>query len=238
VKHAGTRAASRTPRASRLHQRVGRRRTNLDLQFGDCHRTASRLSCKDSPGCHLGRTNWRGPPPEPSRCFTLVASGPQARPSARRFLLSISFHGVAVAGAIALSRQPSTATAAPQTQPALVFVAPQPRQRSLPAASDRSGGQAAPTPSWEPHLQIPDLIPPVLPSTLPRVADLLGGAFLRSGSSLALPGSPVSGIPPMGDVKPWPAESVDDPVEVIEQPPMRYPPALAQAGITGRVELE
>jgi TonB family protein len=61
---------------------------------------------------------------------------------------------------------------------------------------------------------------------------------LRSGSSPALPGSPVTGIPPVGDVEPWTVESVDDPVEVIEQPPLRYPPALAQAGITGRVELE
>jgi TonB family protein len=42
----------------------------------------------------------------------------------------------------------------------------------------------------------------------------------------------------MGDVELWTAESVDDPVEVIEQPPMRYPPALAEAGIAGHVELE
>jgi hypothetical protein len=27
-------------------------------------------------------------------------------------------------------------------------------------------------------------------------------------------------------------------VEVIEQPPLSYPPTLAQAGVTGRVELE
>jgi TonB family protein len=168
---------------------------------------------------------------------TLVASGPQARLSARRFLLSITFHGVAVAGAVALGRQPTTAAIAPQAQPALVFVAPQPLQRLLPEASDRGGGQAPPTPSWEP-LQIPDLIPPLLPATLPKVADLLGEAFLRSGSGPALPGSRVSGIPPKGDVKPWTSESVDDPVRVIEQPPVRYPPALAQAGITGRVELE
>jgi TonB family protein len=36
----------------------------------------------------------------------------------------------------------------------------------------------------------------------------------------------------------WTAESVDDPVEVIEQPAPRYPPGLAQAGVPGRVELE
>jgi outer membrane biosynthesis protein TonB len=164
---------------------------------------------------------------------TLVASGPQARPSARRFLLSLSVHGVAIAGAIASSRP--AATTAPQTHPALVFFAPQPRQRSLRAVSDRVGAQVAPTPSWEPLLQIPDLIPPVLPTTLPGIADLLDTAFLRAGSSPALPGSPASG---MGEDKTWTVDSVDVPVEVIEQPPVRYPPALAQADIAGLVELE
>jgi TonB family protein len=85
---------------------------------------------------------------------------------------------------------------------------------------------------------MPDLIPPVLPAALPTVADLLRDAFLGSGSGPALPGAPVSDIPAMGDAKPSTAESVDDPVEVLEQLPLRYPPALAQAGITGRVELE
>ena len=42
----------------------------------------------------------------------------------------------------------------------------------------------------------------------------------------------------MGANELWTANSVDDPVEVIEQPAPRYPPALAQAGVTGRVELE
>jgi TonB family protein len=36
----------------------------------------------------------------------------------------------------------------------------------------------------------------------------------------------------------WTATSVDDPVAVIEQPAITYPPALAHAGISGRVELE
>jgi TonB family protein len=42
----------------------------------------------------------------------------------------------------------------------------------------------------------------------------------------------------MGAVEVRTADSVDDPVRVMEQPPLRYPPTLAQAGITGRVELE
>jgi TonB family protein len=168
---------------------------------------------------------------------TLVASGPQARPSARRFLLSVSFHGVAVAGAIALTRQASPLTTSPPPIEALVFVAPQARQTSLPAASDRVLSQAAPTPSWEPFLQVPDLSPLVPPTALPSVADLLAAASFRSGSS-PLPGSLVGGSAPTGASKLWTADSVDDPVEVIEQPSPRYPAVLAQAGITGRVELE
>jgi TonB family protein len=169
---------------------------------------------------------------------TLVASGPRARPSAHRFLLSVSFHGVAVAGAIALTRRVSPLTTSPHPIPALVFVAPQARQTPLPAASDRVLSQAAPTPSWEPFAEVPDLRPLALPTALPSVADLLGAASLRSGSSPALPGSLVGGSAPTGAGGLWTADSVDDPVEVIEQPSPRYPPVLAQAGVAGRVELE
>jgi len=42
----------------------------------------------------------------------------------------------------------------------------------------------------------------------------------------------------MAAVEVWTADSVDDPVRVIEQPALRYPLLLAQAGISGRVELE
>jgi TonB family protein len=169
---------------------------------------------------------------------TLVASGPRARPSAHRFLLSVSLHGVAVAGAIALTRQASPLTTSPHPTPAFVFVAPQARQTSLPAASDRALSGAAPTPSWEPFLQIPDLSPIVAPTALPSVADLLGTAAFRSGSSTSLPRSLVDGSPATGAGELWTADSVDDPVEVIEQPAPRYPPILAQAGVSGRVELE
>jgi TonB family protein len=169
---------------------------------------------------------------------TLVASRPQARPSAHQVLLSVSFHGVAVAGAIALTRQASPLTTSPHTIPAFVFVAPQARQTSMPAASDRVVSQAAPPPSWEPFLQVPDLSPPVPPIALPSVADLLGAASFRSGSSPALPGSLAGGTAPTRAGELWTANSVDDPVEVIEQPSPRYPPVLAQAGVTGRVELE
>jgi outer membrane biosynthesis protein TonB len=122
--------------------------------------------------------------------------------------------------------------------PAFVFVAPQAHQPSLPTASDRVLGEAAPRPSWEPFFQVPDLSPLVLPTASPSVADLLGTAPFRSGSSPGLPGSLVGGSAPTGAGGLWTADSVDDPVEVIEQPAPRYPPVLAQAGVTGRVELE
>lgn len=168
----------------------------------------------------------------------LVASGPQARPSAHRFLLSAGFHGVAVAGAIALTRHASPLMTSPHPIPASVFVAPQARPTTLPAARDRVLSEAAPTPSWEPFLQVPDLSPLVPPTGLPSVADLLGAASFQSGAIPALPESLAGSTAPTGASELWTANSVDDPVEVIEQPPPRYPPVLAQAGVAGRVELE
>jgi TonB family protein len=169
---------------------------------------------------------------------TLVASGPRARPSAHRFLLSVSFHGVAIAGAIALTRQASPLITSPQSIPALVYVAPQARRASLPAARDRVVSQTAPRPSWESFVQAPDLSPLVVSTTLPSVADLLDAPSVRPGSSPSLPGSLIGGAGPAAAGGLWTADSVDDPVEVIEQPSPRYPPILAQAGVAGRVELE
>ena len=137
-----------------------------------------------------------------------------------------------------MTRQASPLTTPPHPIPAFVFVAPQARQTSLPAASDRVLSEAAPRPSWAPFFQVPDLSPLVLPTASPSVVDLLGTAPFRSGSSPGLPGSLVGGPAPTGIGGLWTADSVDDPVEVIEQPDPRYPPVLAQAGIAGRVELE
>ncbi len=69
---------------------------------------------------------------------------------------------------------------------------------------------------------------------MPTVADLLSATPLPSVdlSKLAVGDSgPLEG----SDL--FTVAAVDDPVGIIHQPVPRYPPALAYAGITGRVEL-
>ncbi|MGH7512632.1 MAG: TonB family protein [Gemmatimonadales bacterium] len=73
----------------------------------------------------------------------------------------------------------------------------------------------------------------MLPATVPVVADLLHGASLTTGPR---PG-PGAGYATAVTPELRSADAVDDPVETIEQPDPRYPAALAQARVTGRVEL-
>jgi TonB family protein len=86
-------------------------------------------------------------------------------------------------------------------------------------------------------MEAPDLSPPVLPATVPTVANLLDGANLQAGARPGLPGIGPDDAT-RTTVEPLTAASVDDPVGVVEQPAPRYPPALERAGITGHVELE
>jgi TonB family protein len=74
-------------------------------------------------------------------------------------------------------------------------------------------------------------------TTVPGVTDLLKNLGSQSGT---MPGAAELGVDiAIGrDGEPWGVTSVDDPVAVIEQPEVRYPAALAHAGIPGRVELE
>jgi len=160
---------------------------------------------------------------------TLLASSPSAPPSASRHLLSLSFHGIVVAGAVALTRLPSTAAHSRPPEPQLLFVATQPIRGPLRAPSRGFPNRSAPTPPrWQPDMKAPDLSPPVLPPTVPTVANLLAGA--------SLPGIGLDEATAATGL--LTAASVDDPVGVVEQPAPRYPPALEQAGITGHVELE
>jgi TonB family protein len=166
---------------------------------------------------------------------TLIASSPHAPSGAFRYLWSLGLHGVVVAGAVAATRHPFTAPQARQSEPPLLLVAPQPMRRPPPVSSH---GLTVPTPpTWQPEMKAPDLRPPMLPATVPSWADLLDGARLQSG---AIPGLSEFGLDGVAAAasEVLTSASVDDPVGVVEQPSPRYPPALEQAGIMGRVELE
>ena len=168
---------------------------------------------------------------------TLIASGPQARPAAHRYLLSLSVHGAALAGAIVLTRYPSALTPSRRPEPAIVFFAPHPGRQVDPATSRRMPGQATPAPpAWQADVSAPDLSRPTLSASGPTIADLLDGFRLDSRAASGCAGSGLLGVPSTSDLRT--AASVDDPVALMEQPQLRYPPALAQAGIAGRVELE
>jgi periplasmic protein TonB len=169
----------------------------------------------------------------------LSASRPQARVGAHRYLLSLSFHSVLVVGAVALTRHPVAATHTRPPEPGILFVAPQPSHGPSPAATPElppSLTRPAP-PSWPPDIEAPDLRAPELPAGVPTVADLLNGAGPQAGPATGTSALSMTGAAPTA-AEPLTAAAVDDPVEVIEQPVPRYPSALAQGGISGRVELE
>jgi TonB family protein len=71
---------------------------------------------------------------------------------------------------------------------------------------------------------------------VPSFVDKLAGTSPSNAAFSALDGVGDSGAwDPAGA---FPPDAVDQPVEVLERPPVKYPPALAQARIAGRVELE
>jgi TonB family protein len=163
---------------------------------------------------------------------TLVASGPQPSAGMPRMLASAALHVIVVAAAIVATqgRVPPPRSAARETS--AVFIAPRPVGRPVPSLPELGpGGGAAPAPSWPLTFEAPQVATGELTSSLPTVSDLV--SLARQRSDLPNPGS-LSG----GTGAPWAADSVDEPVEVLDQATLRYPPALAQAGIPGRVEVE
>jgi TonB family protein len=82
---------------------------------------------------------------------------------------------------------------------------------------------------------IPDVLAPLLPSTLPTMTGLVRELRLHSGPATSLEALATDGgIEPDSALA---AETVDEPVRVLDQSPPRYPTAMATAGAVGRVEL-
>lgn len=164
----------------------------------------------------------------------LIASGPQARPGLHRFVLSIGVHVGLIGTAAALARHPPAPAPPPPSEPELLYLAAPPTPPSGPIRSQATPRPSEPlAPIWEPKIGLPDLDPVVLPPMVPGVAGLLRDATLTTGpeAGLGVGGANVRTPERLT------ADAVDDPVEIIEQPEPRYPAALAQAQVTGRVEL-
>lgn len=162
----------------------------------------------------------------------LIASGPQAAPGPQRFVLSLGVH-VALIGAAALARHPSHPAPARSSEPEALYLSPPPIRPPVPIANRTTDPPSGPlAPVWQPQVGLPDLDPVVPPATVPDVADLLHAATATGpgsengiGAATAMTAELLTG------------DLVDDPVEIVAQPDPRYPAALAQAQVTGRVEL-
>ena len=163
---------------------------------------------------------------------TLVASDPRTSRSAPRLVASTILHGILVAAAVTGPRPSAPTSLAEARASSVVFIAPLPLPRSLPSLSDLRPGRIAPRPSWPSMSDAPTVSTDQLMSTLPTVSDLL--SRMASPSALTAPVAESN----TGGGAPWTADSVDDPVEVLQQALLHYPPALVQAAIAGRVDME
>jgi TonB family protein len=168
---------------------------------------------------------------------TLPASAPQAPPSVTRLLASVGLHALALLAALALTAlHPGEVT--PPREARMPFLLP-PLHRSepqpTPVSAPRSPFRApAPVP---PMIDPPPLDPSEIRSSGPTVAELLASAS-QTGATPAVAATSPDGVAARSSAAPRDELEVDDPVQLLEQPPVRYPPALAQAGVAGRVELE
>ena len=165
----------------------------------------------------------------------LIEPGPQSRVSLRRYLMSFSIHALVVAAAVMATRHSMDAA---QSRPVEVVMpliisrpAPTPPPESRPALPE-----APLLPPERPMSEIPIPTPMVPFEPVPTVADLLGEQSSRGQQTVDFDrlglGSGGTATDPA-----LPASAVDEAVGIIRQPAPEYPPALAEARITGRVEL-
>jgi TonB family protein len=143
--------------------------------------------------------------------------------------MSLGFHTALVAAAVGLTRHPPIEEHAIPADP-IPFITPPPASRPL-TSSVAQAAQPVIAPTWQPGFAPPDLDPIALPTSAPTVSDILeNGTLTPASMNRQAFGAPMSG-------EPLTAGTVDDPVEVVEQPAPRYPAVLAEARIAGKVEL-
>ena len=165
----------------------------------------------------------------------LPASKPLDRIRPPSALLASVIHGAILTAVLATRAAPSLLE--PARERPLIF------HTVIPPAAPRDPivvGEPVPAAPGRPPLLIPPLVvPPVPPVGLSRTTPPLD---LRSLVNHRIGESPVStggnsSIPQTAST-PLTAAEVDEPVTVLGQAQPRYPPALAEAGISGRVILE
>ncbi len=166
----------------------------------------------------------------------LIESGPRAPVSPPRYLLSCGIHGLVIAAAVAATRHSMDAA---QSHPVevvmpLMIIGPAP----APPLESRPALPGAPLlPPERPISEIPIPTPMVPIEAVPTVADLLGEQSSRREQTVDFGRLGLGSGGTATDTVALPASAVDEQVGIIRQPAPEYPPALAQARITGRVEL-
>jgi TonB family protein len=167
---------------------------------------------------------------EPPLHIVLLESRKTQKRPVRQGVVSIALHALVIAGAV----QATTVTVAPRVEPApppnLIFVGPAPLSRSS-LAPTSSGPSLSSVPSLPTALDLPDRIP------LPDLGIDWNPRQWRSDRTIGSPG--VGNRPPVGNETAPPTifvpEEVDQPVEPLYLPAPRYPPALQQLSVEGRV---
>jgi TonB family protein len=168
---------------------------------------------------------------------TLIASAPSEPPSLTRLLASIGLHALVLSAALALTAMHPTVIMPPR-EARMPFVLP-PLRQNHPQPTPLGAPQStfrAPAPLL-PVTGPPPLAPPEIRSSGPTVAEVLAGVSQSEATRAVATWSP-SGVTAPSSGLPRDELEVDDPVQLLEQPSVRYPPALAHAGVAGRVELE
>jgi TonB family protein len=169
---------------------------------------------------------------------TLLASSPQASLGVSRFLASVGLHALVLFVALGLtSMHPAVIMRSREARMPLLLPTVHPSQPEPTGTIAPRSPLRIPTPLSPPVIEPLALALPDIGSSGPTVADLLASAS-RSGGTPGVDATSPTEVTQGSSPGLRDELEVDDPVQLLEQPPVRYPPALAQASVAGRVELE
>lgn len=167
---------------------------------------------------------------------SLLESGRQRKRPVTQAIVSAGLHLMVVAIAVQVTASAHTGPVPSPTAPAVVWVPPDhPRE---PAASDPGHSEAtiveAPVSGVVPLPNVLDIPSSIDPADLdeerfdPR-------AWSKAGPGAEQPGGRPGDGPSIAAPGAFLLEQVDEPVVPVYQPAPRYPPALQQMGVSGRV---
>jgi periplasmic protein TonB len=166
----------------------------------------------------------------------LIESKQSSQKTWGQTVLSLLLHGLIIFGAVKATQGVAETIKNRPVDTTMVFLKPpeppkpppeQPPPDVIVAANPPPKGfqtVVAPT-------DIPKDIPPVDLDQKPFDPRDFTGKGVEGGTGTGVPTGPVTG-------EVFLEAQLDDPVQVISQPQPRYPPVLASAGITGRVEMQ